>query len=112
MGVWFERINLASNTAVIGGLLYYMAPGVEVEINDSYGAFSMLKKGMFVRVYYVEPRDNDRRAVYIEHLTNPADWEETLSPTRSVSRLPDRHDCFPVSRRRLRPVPSGPCRRR
>ena len=72
-----ERINLATNTAVIGGLLYYMAPQLQVEISNSYGAFSMLRKGMFVRVYFVEPRDDDRRAVFIEQLTNPAEWEES-----------------------------------
>ena len=74
---YVERLNFAAGTAVIGGLSYRMAPGVKVEINDSYGAFTMLKRGMFVRVLYVEPSDTERRAVFIEELTNPAEWEET-----------------------------------
>ena len=72
-----ERINFTTGTAVIGGLNYGMAPELTVEINDSYGAFTMLKRGMFVRVYYVEYADNDRRAVFIEEVTDPREWEET-----------------------------------
>ena len=72
-----ERLNFADGTAVIHGLSYRMAPALKVEINNSYGAFTMLKPGMFVRVLYLEHVDNDRQAVFIEELTNPAEWEET-----------------------------------
>ncbi|MEM9743598.1 MAG: hypothetical protein AAF918_13020 [Pseudomonadota bacterium] len=72
-----ERIELSTNTAIIGGLSYVMDPGVRVEINNSYGAFSMLQPGMFVRIYFNELSATDRRAVFIEHLTNSAEWEET-----------------------------------
>lgn len=74
---YIERLDFASGTAVIGGLSYRMAPVVAVEINDTYGAFTLLKRGMFVRVLFLEEIDNDRQAVFIEELTNPADREET-----------------------------------
>lgn len=72
-----ERIDLASGTAVIGGLRYSSAPDLKVEINDSYGAFSMLKAGMFVRIYFREPSDRVRQLVFVEQVTKPGVWEET-----------------------------------
>ncbi|MEM1433016.1 MAG: hypothetical protein AAGG11_03085 [Pseudomonadota bacterium] len=74
---YIERLDFTAGTAVIGGLTYRMAPALKVEINNSYGAFTMLKKGMFVRVLYLEHIDNDRQVVFIEELTNASEWEET-----------------------------------
>jgi len=47
-----QDVRLETESLVIHGLLYKVAPDAEVEIAGSYGAFTMLKEGMQVRFLY------------------------------------------------------------
>ena len=47
-----DQLDLAKNTLTISGRVYAAPIDVPVSINGSYGAFSMLQRGMQVRFEY------------------------------------------------------------
>ncbi len=47
-----EKVNLDQGTMMVDGRLYWTGPDLQVEINGSYGAFTMLKPGMFIEMEY------------------------------------------------------------
>ncbi len=58
-----EKLNLDRGTMVVDGRLYWTGVDLQVEINGSYGAFTMLKPGMFVHMDY-RIRLGDQRELY------------------------------------------------
>ena len=58
-----EVLDFAAGTMIIDGLLYWTGPDLQVEINGSYGAFTMLQKGMYVDMEYrIKP--GEQRELY------------------------------------------------
>ncbi|MFK7916406.1 MAG: hypothetical protein AB8B93_21010 [Pseudomonadales bacterium] len=53
-----EELDFAQGTMVIDGLLYWTGPDLRVEIAGSFGAFTMLRTGMYVDMEYrLKPGD-------------------------------------------------------
>lgn len=66
------KLDLANNTALIGGLLYRFAPDARVEIAGSFGAFTMLQEGMKVEYVYRRYSDEDREVIAMRQLPDNA----------------------------------------
>lgn len=47
-----EVLDFAAGKVIIDGLMYWAGPDLRVEINGTYGAFTMLKTGMYVNMEY------------------------------------------------------------
>ncbi|NKB99258.1 MAG: hypothetical protein GKR90_12295 [Pseudomonadales bacterium] len=56
-----QDLNFGANTMVINGYLYQVTDATKVEIDGSYGAFTMLKKGMIVEFSFLRFDDGVRR---------------------------------------------------
>ncbi len=56
-----DKLNFGNHTAQIGGYDYSVSMNAEVEINNSYGAFTMLEEGMLVEFEYLQFDDGTRR---------------------------------------------------
>jgi len=61
-----EEVELASSTILISGLRYRVVIDAQVEINGSYGAYSMLQKGMNVHFTYRVISANEREIIWLE----------------------------------------------
>ena len=60
-----QGLNFAANTMVINGYDYDVDINVDVEINGSYGAFTMLEEGMLIEFSFLHFDDGVRRVVEI-----------------------------------------------
>ncbi len=67
-----EEVELASSSLIISGTRYRVPLDAHVEINGTYGAFSLLHKNMKVRFVCRLISDEEREIVRLETL--PADW--------------------------------------
>lgn len=61
-----EKVELDRGTILIGGLRYRMAIDANVEINGTYGAYSMLQPGMKVVFTYLWISANEREIFRLE----------------------------------------------
>jgi len=58
-----DMLNFGTYEAQISGYDYSVSMNVEVEINDSYGAFTMLEEGMLVQFNYLQFDDGTRQII-------------------------------------------------
>lgn len=58
-----EVLNFDAGTMIVDGLRYWVGPDLRVEINGSYGAFTMLRVGMYVDMEY-RLKPGDQRELY------------------------------------------------
>ncbi len=72
-----ESLDFAGSTMVVGGMIYAVTLDTKVEINGSYGAFTMLRVGMPIHFDYLEISRTERRMVLIQELPPGVDPEET-----------------------------------
>ncbi|MEM8766846.1 MAG: hypothetical protein AAGE43_05350 [Pseudomonadota bacterium] len=70
-----QDLDFASNSMVFEGVRIHMAPDLVVEIRGSYGAFTMLQKGMKAVVTYRVVSESHREAVRIEQLPDNVEIE-------------------------------------
>ena len=70
-GLDYER-----NIAVIGGLSYYVPADALVEIRGTYGAFTLLEKGMKVSILYYRISDSRREIVKLIQLSDNRRMDE------------------------------------
>lgn len=59
-----HELDYSASTIVIGGDTYYVKPDAEVQINGTFGAFTMLQKGMLVEFAFKTFSDGNR-VIYI-----------------------------------------------
>lgn len=55
-----HELDFGNNTILINGYEYGVSPTADVEINGSYGAFTMLQKGMKIEYTYLHYADGAR----------------------------------------------------
>jgi hypothetical protein len=55
-----HELDFGNNTMLINGYGYSVSPTVSVEIGGSYGAFTMLQKGMKIEYTYLHYADGAR----------------------------------------------------
>ena len=60
-----QSLDFAWNKMVINGYEYDVATSVKVEINGSYGAFTMLEEGMLVEFSYLQFDDGVKRVTEV-----------------------------------------------
>ncbi|MEM1231204.1 MAG: hypothetical protein AAGI15_11745 [Pseudomonadota bacterium] len=72
-----EQVNFANGTLIIDGLRYWAAHDITVEINDSYGALTMLRPGMYVRMFYRMKPGGQRELYRLEEETDRARHHDT-----------------------------------
>ncbi len=65
---YVQILEFDRNAVVIEGARYFAGPELRVEINGTYGAFTMLKPGMKVRFVYRQARGGPRELVFVEEL--------------------------------------------
>ena len=58
-----DTLDFGAYQAQISGSDYSVSPSVEVEIDDSYGAFTMLEQGMLVQFNYLQFDDGTRQII-------------------------------------------------
>lgn len=63
-----QELDLANNRMIVDGLEYGVAPDAKVEIGGSYGAFTMLRKGMKIYYEFLLISSNSRRIIKIQEL--------------------------------------------
>ena len=63
-----EEVELASSSLIVSGTRYRVALDAKVEINGTYGAFSLLSRGMKVRFVCRLISDQEREIVQLETL--------------------------------------------
>ena len=76
MAGYIQELDFGSNSMIFQGVRIHMAPEVEVEIQGSYGAFTMLRPGMKALVTYRVISASEREAVRIEQLPDNMAIEE------------------------------------
>jgi len=64
-----QNIDLAHNQMVVGGNRYDVLITAKVEINGSYGAFTMLRTGTRIEFNYKKFDDGVRQIIEIRELT-------------------------------------------
>lgn len=72
-----EQVNFDRGTLIIDGLRYWAAHDIRVEIADSYGALTMLRPGMIVRMHYRMKPGGQRELYRLEEETNPRRHHDT-----------------------------------
>lgn len=55
-----RELRFGDNVINVGGAEYQVSPSVQVEINGSYGAFTMLKTGMKIEFTYLVHSGGDK----------------------------------------------------
>ena len=65
-----EDLDLGNNAMIVQGMRYRVAVDVEVEINGSFGAFTMLQEGMQIHYTYRVHSALDREIVKIRHVSD------------------------------------------
>lgn len=63
-----QEIDLGGSTMIVEGMRYSVAFDAHVEINGTYGAFSMLEVGMQIEYTYEVHSETERRIVEILHI--------------------------------------------
>lgn len=63
-----EEINLGTQEMIVSGLSYRVAIDANVEIDGSYGAFTMLRKGMQIEFDYEKHSSTERVITRIQHI--------------------------------------------
>ena len=58
-----QALSFGTNEAIIGGYQYGVAETVRVEINGTFGAFTMLQNGMLVEFDFLQYSDGYREIV-------------------------------------------------
>ena len=71
-----RSLNYANNTAVIDGSSYYVMADAPVEIRGTYGAFTMLEKGMKVSFSFYRIGDSRREIVKLVQLSDNRRMDE------------------------------------
>lgn len=72
-----QKLNFGTNSMIIDGYRYYVAPDVHVEIRGTFGAFTMLQTGMKVYMVYRLISGTEREIVEIKQLPDNTVLEET-----------------------------------
>ena len=72
-----QELNFGSNSMIIDGYRYYVAPDVHVEIRGTFGAFTMLQTGMKVYMVYRVISGTERELVEIRQLPDNTVLEKT-----------------------------------
>ena len=72
-----QELNFGSNSMIVGGYRYSVAPDVHVEIRGTFGAFTMLQTGMKVYMVYRVISGTERELVEIRQLPDNTVLEET-----------------------------------
>ncbi len=63
-----DKLNFGSNSMVVGGYDYQVSEQVEVQVNGSYGAFTMLEEEMLIEFTFQRFDDGVRRIVSINEV--------------------------------------------
>lgn len=72
-----EELDFAAGKMVVDGLMYWTGPDLRVEINGTYGAFTMLRTGMYVDMEY-RLKPGDQRELYsLKEVLHGGDAEES-----------------------------------
>lgn len=71
-----EEINLPSQELIVSGLSYRVALDAEVEIDGSYGAFTMLRRGMQIEFDFEKHSSTERVITRIQHIPDRFSIEE------------------------------------
>ncbi len=64
-----QALNFGGYDAVINGMMYSVNPNVRVEINGTYGAFTMLEEGMLVEFTYLQFSDGRREINFMREVS-------------------------------------------
>lgn len=62
------ELNFGNNSMVVGGYDYQVSDAVQVQINGSYGAFTMLEEEMLIEFTFQRFDDGVRRIVTINEV--------------------------------------------
>ncbi len=71
-----QKLNFGTNSMIVDGYRYYVAPDVHVEIRGTFGAFTMLQTGMKVYMVYRLISGTEREIVEIKQLPDNTVLEE------------------------------------
>ena len=63
-----DRLDFGRATAQISGYDYTVSPTVEVEINNTYGAFTLLELGMLIQFNYLQFDNGQRQIIAIREV--------------------------------------------
>lgn len=63
-----REVNLADSSLIVSGMRYEVALDADVQIRGSYGAFSMLTKGMQIQFTYQVKSESERTIIEIEQI--------------------------------------------
>lgn len=69
-------LDFENNVAVIDGLSYFMPVDAQVEIRGTYGAFTLLERGMKVSFSYYRISDSRREIVKLVQLSDNRRMDE------------------------------------
>lgn len=70
-----QEIDLDAQTLIIDGMRYGITVDVQVEIDGSYGAFTMLEPGMRVHIEFLRISDAERRLTVIRELPDDVELD-------------------------------------
>ena len=68
------KLDFGQNTMVVGGYTYQVSETAQVQIGGSYGAFTMLEKGMLIEFTYQRFDDGVRRIVGIRQVASVEEY--------------------------------------
>ena len=68
------ELDFGQNTMVVGGYSYQVSTTANVEINGSYGAFTMLEEGMQIEFTYERFDDGVRRIVAVRQVASVEEY--------------------------------------
>jgi len=63
-----QALDFGAYDAVINGAMYSVNPNVRVEINGTYGAFTMLEEGMLVEFTFLQYSDGRREINFMREV--------------------------------------------
>ncbi len=67
-------LDFGKNTMVVGGYTYQVSSMAKVQIGGSYGAFTMLEKGMKIEFTYERFDDGARRIVEVRQVASVEEY--------------------------------------
>lgn len=71
-----QEIDFAHSQMVVSGYSYDVTATAKVEINGTYGAFTMLSKGMRIEFHYKKFADGARQIYEIRELADGEEMDE------------------------------------
>lgn len=77
MGGTINEINIANGSMIVGGRLYWAGADLKVEINGTYGAFSMLRPGMYINMHYRLKPGPQREVFEVREVMHSREHEES-----------------------------------